>query len=120
VTYTLRQYQAESVAAGAEFLLSERKRNGLIVLPTGSGKSLVIAGIAERLDGAVLVFQPSKEILEQNLEKFQAYGFSPAVYSASMGRKGIGDITLATIGSVKNKAHLFQDFPTSSWTKPTS
>jgi len=117
VTFTLRNYQQEAVDAGVGFLLGQRKRNGLIVLPTGSGKSLVIAGIAERLDGPVLIFQPSKEILEQNLAKFHAYGYRPSVYSASMNRKAVGEITLATIGSVagaKNrasKAHLFQDFP---------
>lgn len=113
--YTLRKYQTEAVEAGTEFLLSERKRNGLIVLPTGSGKSLCVAGIVNRLDAPCLVFQPSKEILEQNLAKFHSYGYRPAVYSASMGRKNVGEITLATIGSVAgnkkraHKAHLFED-----------
>ena len=40
-----------------------------MVLPTGSGKSLVIAEIANRLNDHVLIFQPSKEILEQNFFK---------------------------------------------------
>lgn len=93
------------------FMQSDKKRNGLIVLPTGAGKSLVVSGIANRLDAPVLVFNPSKEILEQNLAKFQSYGVRPGIYSASMGRKSIGDVTLATIGSVKSKAHLFEDFP---------
>ncbi len=111
MTYTLRTYQAEAVESGVDFLLSERKRNGLIVLPCGAGKSLVIANIARQLDGPCLVFQPGREILQQNLAKFKAYGFNPAVFSASMGRRNVGDITLATIGSVKNRAHLFEDFP---------
>jgi DNA repair protein RadD len=111
MTYQLRQYQQEAVDAGVDFLLSERKRNGLIVLPCGSGKSLVIANIAQQLDGPCLVFQPGREILQQNLAKFKSYGYNPAVFSASMGRRNIGDITLATIGSVKNRAHLFEDFP---------
>jgi DNA repair protein RadD len=117
VTFVLRQYQQEAVDAGAEFLLKGKKRGGVIVLPTGSGKSLVISNIVARLDAPALVFQPSKEILEQNLQKFHAYGIRPSVYSASMNRKSVGEITLATIGSVagaKNrvsKAHLFRDFP---------
>lgn len=109
--YQLRQYQSEAVDAGAAFLASERKRNGLIVLPCGAGKSLVIANIARQLDGPCLVFQPGREILQQNLAKFKSYGYNPSVFSASMGRRNVGDITLATIGSVKSRAHLFQDFP---------
>lgn len=81
--YTPYQHQAEAAEAGAGFLLSSRKRNGIIVAPPGAGKSLIISLIAQQLDGPVLVFQPSKEILEQNLGKFRSYGYSPAVYSAS-------------------------------------
>lgn len=119
--FELRQYQLEAVAAATEFLLDGQQKNGLIVLPTGSGKSLVLANIAQQLDAPVLIFQPSKEILEQNLEKFKSYGYSPGVYSASMNRRSVGEITLATIGSVAgakgekvqrgSKAHLFADFP---------
>lgn len=78
-----RQYQDEASDAGASFLLDSSQKNGLIVLPTGAGKSRVIAMIAQRLNAPLLVFNPSKEILEQNLEKFHSYGYFPAVYSAS-------------------------------------
>lgn len=110
MTYTLRIYQREAVEAAAAFIEDGKGKNGLIVLPTGAGKSIVWAALAERLDARFILFQPSKEILEQNLSKFHAFGARPAVYSASMGRKSVGEITLATIGSVKNKAHLFSDF----------
>lgn len=106
-----RTYQTEAADSGAEFLLDGSQKNGLIVLPTGAGKSRVIAMIAQRLNAPLLVFNPSKEILEQNLEKFHSYGYQPGVFSASMNRKSIGEITLATIGSVKIKAQLFEDFP---------
>lgn len=117
MTFQLRQYQIEAARAGIDFMRSPKKRNGIIVAPTGCGKSILIAEIAKGLDGPCLVFQPSKEILEQNLAKFQSYGYRPAVFSASMNRKTVGEITLATIGSVAgnkkraSKAHLFQDFP---------
>jgi hypothetical protein len=75
-----------------------------------SGKSLCVAGIAQRLDGPVLVFQPSKEILEQNLAKYESYGYRAAVYSASKDRREIGHVTFATIGSVKNRPDLFREF----------
>lgn len=108
-TYTLRDYQAEAVKRGVAFLQGQQPGNGLIILPTGSGKSLVIARTVAALDGPCIVFQPSKEILEQNLEKFRSFGYQPAVFSASMGRKEVGDITLATIGSVRKCPEKFAD-----------
>lgn len=106
--FILRNYQRETVDAGVGFLLSDSRENGLIVCPTGSGKSLIIASIVEAIDLPCLVFQPSKEILEQNYSKFVSIGRSPAIYSASVGEKRIGKITLATIGSVIRKPHLFK------------
>lgn len=108
--YILRPYQNESVDAGVDFLLNKKKENGVIVLPTGSGKSLVNANIIKKLGEPTLVLQPSKEILEQNLAKLRSYNFNPAVYSASLGKKDISEITLATIGSIVNKPELFKQF----------
>jgi len=82
-----------------------------MVLPTGSGKSLIIADIANRLDDHVLIFQPSKEILEQNFLKLQSYGFwDCSIYSASFNSKKISKVTFAMIGSVRNSAELFSHF----------
>lgn len=108
--FTLRPYQEEAAAAGAAYLLSKRKKNGIMVLPTGSGKSIVISAIADRLDAPLIVLQPSKEILEQNLEKFHSYGYSPAVFSASKNSREVGEITLGTIGTVVKHPELFEDF----------
>lgn len=107
MNYVLRIYQKEAKQAGLAFLLDERRRNGLIVAPPGCGKSLIIASIVSELDAPALVFQPSKEILEQNLSKFRQYGYQPAVYSASMNRKCVGEVTLATIGSVRRRPDIF-------------
>ena len=107
----LRDYQEDAVRAGLEFFRDDRiAHNGLMILPTGSGKSLVIANIAKELDGPVLVFQPTKEILEQNHGKILAYGHKAAIYSASMNSKKIGKLTLATIGSAKNNLDAFRQF----------
>lgn len=105
--YQLRPYQQEAVDRGAQFLKSGTV-NGLMVLPTGSGKSLIIANIALLLDKPILIFQPSKEILEQNFQKFASYGLVEcSIFSASMGRKEISKVTFATIGSVYNKRENF-------------
>lgn len=85
--------------------------DGQFFIHHNSGKSLVIADIASRLDGHTLVFQPSKEILEQNYKKLCSYGILDCgIYSASFNSKEINRITFATIGSVKNHPELFSHF----------
>jgi DNA repair protein RadD len=110
VKYILRPYQQEAVEAAVSFLKGNERYNAIEVLPTGSGKSLIIANIVDRLGEPTLIFQPSKEILEQNCDKLLSYGYRAAVYSAAKGRQEISNITLATIGSVVNKAGLFTNF----------
>lgn len=112
MSFVLRDYQqAASDKAVAFFMDKKKKHNAIMVLPTGSGKSIVLASIASRLNAPVLIFQPSKEILEQNFAKLQALcPFDCSVYSASFGRKEISKITFATIGSVRNSPELFQQF----------
>jgi len=100
--YVLRDYQQEAVTAAKKYLLDKNaKKPVLIIMPTGSGKSLIIASIVEQIDAPLIVFQPTKEILEQNYNKMMDYGImGVTIYSASCGKKEIGNITLATIGSV--------------------
>jgi DNA repair protein RadD len=109
MAFTLRDYQAEAVAMAVGFLKAKSHKHGLLIEPTGCGKSLIIANIIKDLDAPCLVFQPSREILKQNFQKLMHYGFRPAVYSASLGKKQIsGAVTLATIGSVVKKAKDFE------------
>lgn len=110
MNYVLRPYQKEAVDAAVRYLRTSSPYNAIEVLPTGSGKSLIIANIVKELGAPTLVFQPSKEILEQNLEKLRSYGYEASIYSASMGQKQISDITFATIGSTFRKVDLFREF----------
>jgi len=103
--YKLRKYQENAVDVACKSI--QDKINGILVLPTGCGKSLVIANIAKAITGNVLVLQPSKEILEQNFEKLTFYGDTASIYSASCGIKEVSKITFATIGSIINKLDLF-------------
>lgn len=97
----LRGYQKKAVEKGLEFFkYGDKKDVPVIVAPTGAGKSIVIAHLAKALGEDVLVFQPSKELLEQNYSKFVAYGGEAKIYSASMKSKEVGAVTFATIGSV--------------------
>lgn len=109
--YQLRPYQKQASDAAVQAFSSKKDCNGLLILPTGAGKSLVIADIANRLEGPLLILQPSKEILEQNFAKLQSYGaWDCSVYSASVGSKEINRITFATIGSVMNHMGDFSHF----------
>lgn len=108
--YELRPYQKEAVDIGVDFFRSKEDYNGLMVLPTGAGKSIIIAKIADILGGKVLILQPSKEILEQNYEKYTFYGGEASIYSASFNSKEISSVTFATIGSIIRKKEQFSCF----------
>lgn len=110
MSFSPRPYQQDAINAHVNFFKSTKVEHALSILPTGSGKSIVIAHTAMNIEGKTLVFQPSKEILEQNYAKYISYGYRAAIYSASAGHKFIDKITFATIGSVIRKKHLFNDF----------
>lgn len=112
MSYKLRFYQKEASDAAVRFFRQPvNKYHALEVLPTGSGKSLVIADIASQLSEPTIVFQPNKEILEQNFAKLRSYGVEDcSIYSASLNKKEISKITFATIGSVSNHMEDFQHF----------
>ena len=111
--YQLRPYQQEASNAAVSFFSDKgsAKHNGILILPTGAGKSLVIADIASHIDEPLIVLQPSKEILEQNFKKLMSYGaWDCSIYSASLNRKEINRITFATIGSLMNHVEEFDHF----------
>ena len=70
----LRPYQQAAVDAVYEHLRS-KETNPCVVLPTGTGKSLVLAQIAkdsvEKWNGRVLILAHVKELLEQNADKIR-------------------------------------------------
>ena len=83
-----------------------------MVLPTGAGKSVIIAEIVRDAlqnwpETRVLMLCHQKELLEQNSEKLRAlWPNAPmGIYSASVGRRDIDEpITFAGIQSVRNKS----------------
>lgn len=105
----LRPNQEEPTRIGVEFFKSKNKSPGIIVAPTAFGKSIVIAHIAQEAQEKTLVLQPSKELLEQNYNKFKALGGEASIYSASFGSKEFGDVTYATIGSIKSIGKQFKE-----------
>lgn len=84
--YTLRPYQADSVKAVIHYF-RKHSSPAVLVLPTGAGKSQVIAELARLATGRVLVMAHVKELVEQNHAKYEGYDLKGSIYSAGLGRK---------------------------------
>lgn len=104
--YELRDYQERALQDALSFLKTYKKP-GILVAPTAAGKSLLIANIVKEYGKNAIVLQPSVELLKQNHDKYNSYGFEASIYSASANSKQIGEVTFATIGSVKDISHQF-------------
>lgn len=108
----LRQNQSEPIAKAIDFFRQPSPSPSLIVLPTAWGKSILTAFVARECKDKLLVVQPSKELLEQNYSKYVSLcggmAMNAAIFSASVGRKEIGMITYATIGSIKSLGATFK------------
>ena len=104
MAFKLRAYQEEAVNTGVEFFERNKVLPGILVLPTGAGKSIIVAEIAKRVKSPILCIQPSKELLVQNYNKYVSLGLEAELYSASVNSKKVGEVTFATIGSLKHDA----------------
>lgn len=106
----LRPYQHEAVQAVYSHLRA-RDDHPCVVIPTGGGKTPVIATICRdavaEWNGRVVILAHVKELLEQAAEKIAA--LAPAlplgIYSAGLRRKDLGyAVTVAGIQSIYKKA----------------
>jgi len=109
--YTLRTYQQEAVDSTLNYF-RKRRNPAVIVLPTGAGKSLVIAELAKIAKGRVLVLAHVKELVEQNHLKYKSYGLHAGIYSAGLNQKDSEQkVIFGSIQSVaKAKDAFFKDF----------
>ncbi|MCE3009181.1 MAG: DEAD/DEAH box helicase [Proteobacteria bacterium] len=105
--YQLRPYQKEAVESTLQFF-RRRREPAVIVLPTGAGKSLVIAELAKIAKGRVLVLAHVKELVEQNHQKYTSYGLEAGIFSASLGKKESQQ--KAIFGSVQSVARADDSF----------
>jgi DNA repair protein RadD len=105
--YQLRPYQEESVRATVKHF-RESRAPAVIVLPTGAGKSLVIAELARIARGRVLVLAHVRELVEQNHAKYVGLGLEAGIYSAGLGRKEVEAKTI--FGSIQSIARAPEEF----------
>lgn len=105
--YKLRPYQQNAVNSAVSFFKKKRDP-AVIVLPTGAGKSLVIAELARIAKGRVLVLAHVKELVEQNHAKYESYGLEAGVYSAGLNRKESSQKVI--FGSIQSVARASKNF----------
>ena len=81
MSFSLRPYQQEAVDATLAHF-RKHLEPAVIVLPTGAGKSLVIAELARVARGRVLVLAHVKELVAQNHAKYCALGLEADIFAA--------------------------------------
>lgn len=107
--YELRKYQKDAIAAAKDYLFKEEGKNPVVVLPTGAGKSIVLAQICkdfieEYFEIGIIILAHVKELVKQNYGKFNKLmkgEFEAGICCASLNRKDLNkQITFASIQSV--------------------
>ena len=106
----LRPYQSEAVEAVYNHLRT-KDNNPCVVLPTGTGKSIVIAKIVsdavKNWNGRALILAHVKELLEQNAGKIKALcsDIPIGIFSAGLKSRDTSEaVIVAGIQSVYDKA----------------
>ena len=112
---TLRDYQKKAVDEVFNYICNN-KGNPVVIAPTGSGKSILIAEIIRKSlkwwpGTRILMLTHQKELIEQDMDKLKkiAPELDMGVYSASLKSKDAShDVTFASIQSIcKNKEDKF-------------
>lgn len=108
---SLRPYQQKAIDSLYQWF-QNNKGNPCVVLPTGSGKSHIVAHLCKDAVKSwpgtrILMLTHVKELIEQNAEKMRmVWPNAPlGIYSAGLKKRDIDAITFAGIQSVRNKGH---------------
>lgn len=107
MTTVLRDYQLEARNA-VWMAFRAGTRSGLLILPTGAGKTVTCASIIEPLHNhgkRVLFVVHRKELLEQAKETFERFGLTCGLEKASqrVDVANLPDVTLTTPQSLKGE-----------------
>ena len=107
----LREYQSRSINMLYDWFSANPGGNPVLELPTGSGKSWVVAQLCRDAlekwpETRVLMLTHVKELIEQNAEKMRlVWPDAPmGIYSAGLKSREIDSITFAGIQSVRSRA----------------
>ena len=109
----LRDYQQHTIDELYKWFSQGNKGNPCLVLPTGSGKSHIVASLCKDAlqswpETQILMLTHVKELIQQNAEKMREHwpNAPMGIYSSSLNKKQLGEpITFAGIQSIRNKAN---------------
>lgn len=103
----LRPYQRRLIDVAVQHLFDYPQAAPLIVAPTASGKSVIVAELCIELSkasgGMVLVLTHRRELVAQNASKLPAH-MDVGIYSAGLGKKQLRRITVAGFQSIRKQA----------------
>jgi DNA repair protein RadD len=110
----LRDYQTRAIDQLYAWFSANPTGNPCLVLPTGSGKSHIVAALCKEAiqkwpETTILMLTHVKELIVQNAEKMRLHwpNAPMGIYSAGIGKRQLGEpITFAGIQSVRTKAAL--------------
>jgi DNA repair protein RadD len=108
----LRDYQQRAIDQLYAWFNNNPTGNPCLVLPTGSGKSHIVAALCKDAlqswpKTKILMLTHVKELIVQNAEKMRLHwkGAPLGIYSAGIGKRQLGEpITFAGIQSIRTKA----------------
>ncbi len=103
----LRDYQQQAVTAAISHF-QQSAQSAVIVLPTGAGKSLVLAELARVAKGRVLILTHVKELVAQNAEKVALLSQPGSIFAAGLNQKDSSAKTV--IASVQSAARNMAQF----------
>ncbi|WP_440053656.1 DEAD/DEAH box helicase family protein [Pseudoalteromonas sp. T1lg65] len=108
--YTLRPYQVDAVKSTIKHF-QKSSDSAVIVLPTGAGKSLVIAELAKLAKHKILVLTHVKELVEQNANKYMSYGLKASIFSAGLNQKSLShQVTFASVQSLTRNLQQLNEY----------
>jgi DNA repair protein RadD len=107
VNIKLRDYQQDAVDAAVTHF-KKSQDSAVMVLPTGAGKSIVIAELARIAKGNVLVLTHVKELVEQNAQKVGLLTEAASIYSAGLKQKQAQGKTV--VASIQSAARAVERF----------
>jgi len=112
----LRDYQTAAIQSIYDWF-GAGKDAPLIVTPTGSGKSVILAefirrAVTEYRDTTILVTTHVKELVEQDARAIKTIWphASVGIYSAGLGKRQLKNITVASIQSIYRRKEFYGRF----------
>lgn len=108
--YKLRDYQRHAVDAVIRHF-QKSDESALIILPTGAGKSLVIAELARLAHYPILVLAHVSELVEQNAAKYSQIGEPCSIFAAGLNQKDTSQkVCFASIQSASRNLSEFNRY----------